>query len=64
MLQISDELTHVETAGPITFKNLSLFAIRRPDVTPSEPDYLLLEDAITQGLARITGRALAGPSPK
>jgi hypothetical protein len=64
MLQISDELTHVETAGPITFKNLSLFAIRRPDVTPSEPDYLLLEDAITQGLARITEAGAGGTVPE
>jgi hypothetical protein len=60
MTSISEELTVVEATGPSTFKNLNLFALRHPNSLESEPDYLLLEDAITQGLARITEAGASG----
>jgi hypothetical protein len=64
MNTISEELTHVEATGPSTFKNLSLFPLYRPDLTASEPDYLLLEEAIAQGLARITEAGGGGSVPE
>jgi len=62
MLSISEALAHVEATGPSTFKNLSLFPLHRPDLTASEPDYLLLEEAIMRGLARVTEVSAAGSS--
>jgi len=64
MVSISEELTHVEATGPSTFKNLSLFPLHRPDLTASEPDYLLLEEAIMGELARVTEVGAAGSVPE
>lgn len=54
MLSISEHLALVEPASPRTFKNLTIFPLFRSAPAKQDPGYLLLEDAIAQGLARIT----------
>ncbi len=64
MVPISEALTHVEAAGPSTFKHLSIFPLHRSTLPASEPDYLLLDDAIAHGLARITEAGGGGSVPE
>jgi len=64
MLSISEELAHVEATGPSTFKDLSLFPLHHPNPTAPGPDYLLLEDAVAQGLARVTEAGGGGSVPE
>jgi hypothetical protein len=64
MVPFSEEFTHVTAAGPTSFKNLTLFPLVRRDTTAPEPEYLLLEEAITQGLARVCELSDAGSVPE
>src|ERR1017187_6899483 len=64
MLTISKELALIKATGPNTFKNLSLFGLHRSAPEPSEVGYLLLDDAVNRGLARITEAGDAGSIPE
>ena len=50
MTSLKEELDRVEVGDPLHHRNLTLFPLLGP--TATDMDYLLLEDAIQQGLAR------------
>jgi hypothetical protein len=64
MINISDELARVELGEPLHFRNLTMFPLLRNDPAPNKPDYLLAEDAIAHGLARITELSDGGSVPE
>jgi hypothetical protein len=62
MTSLKEELDRVEVGGTLHYRNLTLFPLRRP--TASDMDYLLLEDAIQQGLAKVTELHGGGSVPE
>jgi hypothetical protein len=64
MIQLSEEFAHVDVAGPATFKNLTLFSLMRNDGHVPELEYLLLDEAIAKGLARVSEVGSAGSVPE
>jgi hypothetical protein len=53
MNSLASEFTQITIGTPVTFHKLTLFPLLRARRSET-PDYLLLEDAIAQGLARVT----------
>jgi hypothetical protein len=64
MITLKDEFSHIEAGEPHHFRNLTLFPLFRRDVAVAEPEYLLLEEAIGQGLARVTEIGGGGSVPE
>jgi hypothetical protein len=60
---LAAEFAHITVAAPVTFHNLTLFPLLRGDSTET-PDYLLLEDAIAQGLARVAELSTGASVPE
>ena len=54
MISLQEEFSRVEIAQPTHFRNLTLFPLLRRETALSHPDYLLLNDALEQKLARVT----------
>jgi hypothetical protein len=63
MSSLAAEFARITIGTPVTFGNLTLFPLLRPDVNGA-PDYLLLEEAIAQGLARVTELTAVGSVPE
>ncbi|MFZ0592091.1 MAG: DUF6569 family protein [Bryobacteraceae bacterium] len=53
MNPLASEFAHITIGRPASFQNLTLFPLLRSH-NPETLDYLLLEDAITRGISRIT----------
>ena len=62
MTSLKEELDRVEVGDPLHHRNLTLFPLLRP--TTTDMDYLLLEDAIQQGLAKVTELPGGGSVPE
>ena len=62
MTSLKEELDRVEVGDPLHHRNLTLFPLRRP--TASDMDYLVLEDAIQQRLAKVTELQGGGSVPE
>jgi hypothetical protein len=54
MNTLTQEIQSLKTGQPATFRNLTLLPLWRQEPSAGDPDYLLCEDAIAQGLARVT----------
>jgi hypothetical protein len=54
MTSLQEELSKVELSEPTHFRNLTLFSLLRHEIAVSHPDYLLLDEAIAEKLARVT----------
>lgn len=63
MNSLASEFAGITIGTPVSFQNLTLFPLLRPCSTEA-PDYLLLEDAIAQGLARVTEVTADGSVPE
>lgn len=64
MISIQEEFASVEIGDAAHFRNLTLFPLMRAKPAAAEPDYLLAEDAIAQGLARVTELNGGGSVPE
>lgn len=63
MNSLASELTQITIETPVSFQNLTLFPLLRRHST-AVSDYLLLEDAIAQGLAQVTEMTADGSVPE
>lgn len=63
MIPLHDELSRLALGEPRHFRNLTLFPVLR-SATAAEPDYLLADHAIAQGLARVTELGGGGSVPE
>jgi hypothetical protein len=63
MNSLASEFTQITIGTPVTFHHLTLFPLLRSRNT-EPPDYLLLEDAIAQDLARVTELTASGSVPE
>ena len=63
MHSLKEEFAQVTAAAPISFRHLTLIPLLRPEPS-AEPDYLLAEDAIQSGVARITELPNGGSVPE
>jgi hypothetical protein len=63
MNSLASEFAAITIGAPVSFQNLTLFPLLRPCSTEAS-DYLLLEDAIAQGLARVTELTPGGSVPE
>jgi hypothetical protein len=64
MKELADEIATLTLGQPTAFRNLTLFPLLRQEPPTVEPDYLLSEDAISQGLARIVELGGGGSVPE
>jgi len=64
MWTLRDEFSNVEIGSSSHFRNLTLFPLIRHNGAIREPDYLLLEDAISQGKVRVTELHAGGSVPE
>ncbi len=65
MINVAEELAHVELGEPVHFRNMTIFPLLPKEAErPTEPDYLLAEDAIAHGLAHITELSDGGSVPE
>jgi hypothetical protein len=63
MNSLASEFAAITIGTPVSFQNLTLFPLLRHSST-AVPDYLLLEDGIAQGLARVTEITTDGSVPE
>ena len=63
MNSFTSEFAQLTIGPPINFRNLTLYPLTRA-ATNEAPDYLLLEDAIARGLARVTELTADGSVPE
>ncbi|MBV9622915.1 MAG: hypothetical protein JOZ14_02935, partial [Acidobacteria bacterium] len=61
---LREEFCGIDVGRPTHFRNLSVFPLIRPRPVGERPDYLLLEDAISQGLGRVTEIHAGGSVPE
>jgi len=54
MKPLPEEIASLQISAPQHFRNLTLFSLSRNEPVPPIPDYLLADEAMNQGLARIT----------
>jgi hypothetical protein len=54
MNTLQEEFSRLDAGEPIHFRNLTLLPLLRREPSAPEPDYLLLEEAIQLGVARVT----------
>lgn len=64
MITFQEEFSRVEIGAAAHFRNLTLFPLLRTEPTAPEPDYLLAEEAIARGLARVTELNGGGSVPE
>ncbi len=64
MKSLKDEIDQLELSTPVQFRNLTLFPILRNAVAIVQREYLLLEDAVLNGLARVTELSDGGSVPE
>ena len=64
MIALQDALSRVAVDEPRHFRNLTVFPLLGPDPARPEPDYLLADEAIAQGLARVTELEGGGSVPE
>lgn len=64
MKTLKDELSSVELGVPTRFRNLTVYPVLRPAPERTEPDYLLLEEAIELGVAHVTEVSDGGSVPE
>ena len=64
MKSLQEELDRITVGNPTTFRNLTVFPLLRPERDREEPEYLLAEDALAQGTARITELGEGGSVPE
>jgi hypothetical protein len=64
MYSLQQDFAQVAVGPPATYRNLTLFPLLRPERDGAEPGYLLVEDAIAQGMAQITELANGGSVPE
>lgn len=64
MISFEDEFRRVETGAPVHFRNLTLLPLMRPDVDSEDPGYLVLDEAIAQGVASVRELGGAGSVPE
>jgi hypothetical protein len=64
MNTLAEDFAQLTVGDPATFRNLTLFPLLRPQPERAEPDYLLAEDAVARGLARITELTEGGSVPE
>ena len=62
MQSLQEKLTDVKIGPPMTFENLTLFPLLGASL--SDQDYLTLDDALAQGVARITEMDASGSVPQ
>jgi hypothetical protein len=51
---LQEELSRLDLAAPVHFRNLTILPLLRKEAPSNEPDYVLLEEAIRLNLARVT----------
>jgi hypothetical protein len=64
MNTLAQELSQIDAGSSNTFRNLTVFPLFRPQQANGGPGYLLAEEAIARGLARITELADGGSVPE
>ena len=64
MHSLKDELTTLTIGTGVNFRGLTLFPLSRSPVATSEPEYLLFDEAVQQGLARIVELGGGGSVPE
>jgi hypothetical protein len=64
MYSLQEDFAQIKVGTSTSFRNLTLFPLLRPETHRAEPGYLLLEDAIAQGLAQITELTDGGSVPE
>src|SRR5580704_5666256 len=64
MISLKDDFARIRVGTPTIYRNLTVFPLLRPEPACAEPDYLLAEDAIGQGLAEITELPGGGSVPE
>jgi hypothetical protein len=64
MSPIAHDLESVMVGDPAYFGGLTIFPLSRADSLPPEPDYTLLDEAITRGTARVTEVGEYGSVPE
>ena len=62
--RLREEFSGIDIGRPTHFRNLSVFPLVRPMPIGEKPDYLLLEDAISQGLGWVTEIHAGGSVPE
>ena len=63
MNALASEFAQITVGTPVSFQNLTLLPLLRPP-NSTVPDYLLLEDAIAEELARVTELTAEGSVPE
>jgi hypothetical protein len=63
MSSLAAEFDRITIGAPVTCHNLTLFPLLRPAANDA-PDYLVLEEAIAHGLARVTELTAVGSVPE
>jgi hypothetical protein len=61
---ITQELSSITIGDPVYFGGLTMFPLFRDGALPPQPGYLLLEEAITLGTARVTEVGEGGSVPE
>ncbi|MBZ5585560.1 MAG: hypothetical protein LAQ30_25845, partial [Acidobacteriia bacterium] len=64
MTALLEELSTIALGEPRHFRNLTLFPLLRPEPAQAAPDYLLADEAIARGLARVTELGGGGSVPE
>jgi hypothetical protein len=64
MMTLKEEISRVVAGEPQHFRNLTLMPLFRHDVHTAEPEYLLLEEAISRALAQVTEIGAGGSVPE
>ena len=64
MRTLLDELKTIRTGEAQRFQSLTLFPLLRAEAPAGEPEYLLLEEAIGAGVARVTELSEGGSVPQ
>jgi hypothetical protein len=64
MMTLKEELARLELGDAREFRNLTVCPLLRPAGAAAEPDYLLLEEAIASGAARVTEVSGGGSVPE
>jgi hypothetical protein len=65
MIPVSSDISTLHIVQPQHFRSLTVFPLLRPQtVQPNGPDYILLDDAIAAGTARVTELHESGSVPE
>jgi hypothetical protein len=64
MYSLQQDFSQIAVGTAATYRNMTLFPLLRPAPVHAEPDYLLAEDALVQGMAQITELADGGSVPE